>query len=275
MKTVDTDLAGKDVCIVPFKREYLSYETPSTLSYFCGILVTSGSMTCKLDLSTYSTTGRGMFIILPYQELGGFSVSDDYQAKIIKFSGAFIETLAIDRSYLSMYFIKEHPFLEMDDKAMETMDAFMTIFRYAEESENPRRFEVIRHMCRAAYYSLLNYVDASAYFQNNDHGMEVCRKFLELVNEECMKHRDLYYYAMRLSMSPKTLYSLVKSKTGTSPSRMIAGCTIQKAKHILSTTDKTVGQISDMFGFCSQSDFGKYFKRETGLSPKHYRRIGE
>jgi len=125
-------------------------------------------------------------------------------------------------------------------------------------------------MCRAAYYSLLNFVDASTYFQNNDHGMEVCRKFLELVNEECMKHRDLYYYAMRLSMSPKTLYSLVKSKTGTSPSRMIAGCTIQKAKHILSTTDKTVGQISDMFGFCSQSDFGKYFKRETGLSVTEY-----
>ena len=269
------DFVGKDVSIVPFKKEHLYYETPYTLSSFCGILVTSGSLTCKLDLSTYSSTGKGMFIILPYQELGDFSVSDDFQATIFKFSGAFIDTIAIDRSLLSMYFIREHPFLKMDDKAMETMFAFATIIDYAEKSENPRRFEVIRHLCRAAYYSLLNFVDASAYYQNNDHGMEVCRKFLELVSQECMKHRDLYYYAMRLSMSPKTLYSLVKSKTGMSPSRIIAGCTIQKAKNVLRTTDKTIGQISDMFGFCSQSDFGKYFKRETGLSPKHYRRKGE
>ena len=42
----------------------------------------------------------------------------------------------------------------------------------------------------------------------------------------------------------------------------------------LSVTDMTVQQISDYLNFPSQTFFGKYFKRRTGLSPKEYRRVG-
>ena len=172
------DYTAKDVTVIPFQSDSLPFAIPSSAPCFFGILVAGGSLTCTLDMSTYTTAGNGLFVILPYQEVGSLSVSDDFKAEIFLFSVSFIETLAIDRSLLSMYFIKEHPFLEMDAKAIETMQAFATIINYAELSDNPRRFEVIRHLCRAAYYSLLNYVDASSYYQNNDHGMEVCRKFL-------------------------------------------------------------------------------------------------
>jgi AraC-like DNA-binding protein len=46
--------------------------------------------------------------------------------------------------------------------------------------------------------------------------------------------------------------------------------TILNAKTLLRTTNLTVGQVSDELNFSSQSDFGKYFKRFTGISPKEF-----
>ena len=41
---------------------------------------------------------------------------------------------------------------------------------------------------------------------------------------------------------------------------------------MLTSSDLTVLQISPELHFPSQSFFGKYFKRVTGMSPKDYRR---
>ena len=43
------------------------------------------------------------------------------------------------------------------------------------------------------------------------------------------------------------------------------------SKALLRSTNMTVQQIGDELNFPSQSFFGKYFKRLTGMSPKAYR----
>lgn len=40
---------------------------------------------------------------------------------------------------------------------------------------------------------------------------------------------------------------------------------------MLSTTDKSIGEISDLCGFEYQSYFTKIFKNQTGLTPVEYR----
>ncbi|MBR6418615.1 MAG: AraC family transcriptional regulator, partial [Bacteroidales bacterium] len=48
-------------------------------------------------------------------------------------------------------------------------------------------------------------------------------------------------------------------------------CVIMDAKAQLVSSRKRIAEISDDLGFPSQSFFGKYFKRVTGLSPRAYR----
>ncbi|MCI1640466.1 MAG: helix-turn-helix domain-containing protein, partial [Bacteroidales bacterium] len=58
--------------------------------------------------------------------------------------------------------------------------------------------------------------------------------------------------------------------TGKTAMKWIEEYTILNAKTLLRTTNLTVGQVSDELNFSSQSDFGKYFKRFTGISPKEF-----
>lgn len=46
---------------------------------------------------------------------------------------------------------------------------------------------------------------------------------------------------------------------------------ILEAKALLRSTNLTIQQISYELNFPSQSFFGKYFKRLTGMSPKEYK----
>ena len=48
---------------------------------------------------------------------------------------------------------------------------------------------------------------------------------------------------------------------------------ILEAKAMLRSSNLTVQQISDELYFPSQSFFGKYFKKSTGMSPKEFRNM--
>lgn len=47
---------------------------------------------------------------------------------------------------------------------------------------------------------------------------------------------------------------------------------LNKAKFYLTETKKTMTEIADLCGFCSQNYFGLIFKQKTGLSPLNYRK---
>ena len=74
-----------------------------------------------------------------------------------------------------------------------------------------------------------------------------------------------------LCVTVKYLSSVVKEKNGIPAIDFIEQYVITECKALLSSTTMTVQQIADELNFPSQSVFGKYFKRVTGLSPREYR----
>ncbi|MDR2805936.1 MAG: helix-turn-helix domain-containing protein [Dysgonamonadaceae bacterium] len=78
-------------------------------------------------------------------------------------------------------------------------------------------------------------------------------------------------YASKLCLTPKYFSKIIKDNSGISASEWIDNYIILEAKALLKSTNITILQISDELNFPSQSFFGKYFKRVTGMSPKSYR----
>lgn len=85
------------------------------------------------------------------------------------------------------------------------------------------------------------------------------------------KERKVLYYADRLHLSASYLSTVVKRISGKTAAEWIDDYVVLEAKALLKSTKLTIQQISDELNFPSQSFFGKYFKRITGLSPKEYR----
>ena len=161
-----------------------------------------------------------------------------------------------------------------------TSEEFMTYVRFffimmhkaAQDTENPYRMQVIENLIRVFYYGAMGRFSLngkeSATYKNG-----LVEKFIELVEEHYRQERLIGFYADKLCITPKYLSKLVKEHTGRSAGEWIENHVILDARAMLQSSDMTIQQIATSLNFPNQSFFGKYFKRATGISPKHYRQI--
>lgn len=98
-------------------------------------------------------------------------------------------------------------------------------------------------------------------------------KFKRLVNEHCCQYRTIPFYADRLALTPHYLSTLITKVSGRSVMYWINRSTLIHAKVLLKSKDMRVCEVADRLNFPSQSAFGSFFKRETGMSPSEYQRM--
>ena len=79
------------------------------------------------------------------------------------------------------------------------------------------------------------------------------------------------FCAERLSLSPSYLGYVVKSETGISALKCANGKILERASELLCATDKSIAEIAEDLGFTYPQHFSRWFKNETGTSPKSFR----
>ncbi|GHV44602.1 hypothetical protein FACS189492_1180 [Clostridia bacterium] len=90
-----------------------------------------------------------------------------------------------------------------------------------------------------------------------------------------------YYYqdlsvadvARQYYVNPSYIGRVFKKETGMSFSRFLSGIRVQKARELISTTDRTILDIALSVGFNSVTYFNKIFKEITGATPMEHRRV--
>ena len=97
-------------------------------------------------------------------------------------------------------------------------------------------------------------------------------KMLELLNTYYKKNRSVAFYADKLCISSKYLSNITVHYTGLPASVVIDNFVMFNAKVMLYDGELNIKKISDLFNFQSQSFFGRYFKRNTGISPREFLR---
>ncbi len=95
-------------------------------------------------------------------------------------------------------------------------------------------------------------------------------QFLQLLSDYYQTYRDVQFYAQKLGISPKYLSSITAIYSGFPASVVIDHYVVFRIKVMLYDGELNVKKISEIFNFHSQSFFGRYFKRVTGLSPRDF-----
>lgn len=78
--------------------------------------------------------------------------------------------------------------------------------------------------------------------------------------------------ASAIHMSPRYLSDLLKMETGKTAQELIHISLINEAKNRLRSSDDNVSEIAYALGFENMSYFSKLFKKETGVTPKYFKK---
>jgi AraC-like DNA-binding protein len=78
--------------------------------------------------------------------------------------------------------------------------------------------------------------------------------------------------AKEISFAPSTLTRRFRKETGMSIGEYIDNLIMFRAERALISTDSSILEISEAFGFCDQFYFSRRFKEKYGASPREYRK---
>ena len=270
--SIDQDIILLDKPIIASTLQY-----PFKVDVTVAIICIRGKTEGLINLMPYTTDGACLITILPGQIIQYKSISEDFEGLFIVMSQKFTDSLmpvATDRLPLQLS-VRDNHVIPLDDEALPGMIAYFEMLKKTIQIENhPYRMEVARHLTLAFFYGASAYLHKCADKPKMTHHEMIVEKFLTLVQSHFKEQRGLEFYADKLCVTPKHLSKVIKATSGKPSNDLIDEHVALEAKALLKSTNMTIEQISEELNFPSQSFFGKYFKRVTGMSPSEYKTKG-
>lgn len=96
---------------------------------------------------------------------------------------------------------------------------------------------------------------------------DLIQRIVEYINSHYMEPLTIPELAKQYGLNSKQLAYLFKKHIGTSPNDYLIEYRLDRARELLSTTNYSVGEISNCVGYSDANYFSKLFKMRTGLSP--------
>ncbi|MBQ0061612.1 MAG: helix-turn-helix domain-containing protein [Bacteroidaceae bacterium] len=170
-------------------------------------------------------------------------------------------------------YLRSHPVVPLPLDIQFT-SSIMALFRLASE-QNTYRTQMIQSITQYLLYYIVGHIEDMAGVQDSDaltRGEMLFMKFLSLISKHHREEREVSFYADKLFISPKYLSALCKKISKKSASTWIHEAVMEDIKHLLLHSELSVKEISSEMNFPNLSFFGRYVKKNLGLSPLAYRK---
>ncbi|MCT4587264.1 MAG: AraC family transcriptional regulator [Carboxylicivirga sp.] len=150
--------------------------------------------------------------------------------------------------------------------SVDFYDSLLTLMDSEFKAEATK--EVLNGLLMALFAKL---VDDADILQAEKQHSGLFERFSRLLAHEVPKLRKVSEFADRLHTTPQNLNQLCRKVQNLSASEVINQQLILEAKRYILHTDYTVSQIAEFLYFSDDSNFVKFFKKHTDLTPRQYR----
>ena len=237
------------------------------------VLLESGHTAGRLNLQAKTVDGPCLVVILPHQTLEIHERLKEYSGRFLILSEDLCQRLNLQKQHELIHSILRNPVVPLrQEEVRQVRHYFDSLGLMLRDVENPYLPEMVLHMVQTMFFAL------GKYFRKPGDKLEWTRnelitdRFLTLVQNHCNEHRNLQFYAEKMMLSPHYLNNAIKKGTGESASSWIIQYTILEAKTLLATTTMPSGKVGEFLHFADASTFGKFFRRNTGMTTSQFRR---
>lgn len=248
---------------------------PDPIKFTSNVSVIVKSGKCKVDINliSHSITAPSIVNVRSSQILQLNEISPDFDSSFIVMSKRFCDNL-----FLLLQDCKFYPTAvrqQVVEIPQQLLPQFESLYRRINtifhDKDNPFAYQAMALSISSFFYEIAYRCYNSPNDEIQRSNNRISSKFMALVQKHFKEERFLEFYANLLEISPKHLSRTMKATTGFSAVEWIERYVILEAKVLLKSTNLNIQQISDELNFPSQSFFGKYFKKNVGMSPKEFR----
>lgn len=244
---------------------------------FYFILVTNGTASLSYGHRSYTLVTNNLLILTPSIRAILTRQDKDFAMTCLYFEPEYFDTLSAGQiiyNHISMFTAKRQlPLFIPDPEQASALKQTMEMFSGKLDSIYLYHDGATRHLCSFLMIQIYNaiYMTESGSYSYIRRSSEIFRNFKRLLMNHYRKQHNIRFYADQLNITTTYLSRIVRHTTGHTVRFHISELLCRDARRLLEFTDKDVKEIADFLGFSDQSVFGKFFTRQTGMSPIKFR----
>ena len=205
--------------------------------------------------------------------------STDYLARFIIISDTVFEKfklLNIQRfDMLNAYYV-EHPSCHLTDEQFHQVNRAFDMLEGIITAGSRYREDLLLSALNIIFMLHLEFNPIPETSYPEDTSRQLAPQFREAIIEHYRESREVGFYARMFNLSPKYFSTLIKQETGITAGEMIDRYLVVQAKSVLERRrDLNIQQVANLLGFTEQASFSRFFKKQTGLSPKEFRELAK
>ncbi len=274
------NITGKDVLIF----EDLSGTPPQDelqSENYISLLCTAGKGQCVLEGKKLDIGKNDIVLCHPKALINNVMVNLDFRCQGLIMSPQYFETmLYVDGNCWDInYAITHNPVIHLTEQQTDDfLFNFSIIKRKLSQTHLKHHAQIVKHMLQTLLFEFYDYLAPSLQLmeseQQHTSAEIIFRRFTQMLYQESPKRREVSHYANKLCITSKYLSAICKKQSGKTATELINSVTTNYIRNMLTSSEKGIKEIASDTGFDNLSFFGKYVKRELGLSPRDYRAKG-
>lgn len=263
---------GSDLMIVTGSALQDSISSPRVVDACTFILLDKGESKMLIDMKEYALKAPCLAVIMPDKIYQFLEKSEDISFRAIVMSKDFFTDMFRYQGNMDELrgLINDNPALDLSDDLSSINIYYNLLLHTVSSPIKGLRLTSARHLTISMLYHYARKIRSAAELSSK--AEVIYARFCKDVRTYYKINWTLPFYAGRLGIGTNLLTRIVKEKYGRTAAEYIDDITLIECKALLSSTEMSVRQISRALNFPSQSVFGKFFNRMTGMSPSDYRR---
>ncbi|KXF80872.1 AraC family transcriptional regulator [Enterovibrio coralii] len=248
-------------------------QDPHRLSFFMLVLFEKGSGKQMVDFKDYAFA-PGTVISVQQEQVTAFDFTDKPEGKMLLFTQDYLDNVHANMRLPSFTPIHLHdhysPMFTLDETNLtRTQSLFAEISaELACEDGDPLIVMYLFSALSLLHRRLKTVGEVESLSPSQS---RILSRFMTLLQQHFERVRDANWYADQIATTYKTLNQICKASTSLTAKQMIDAFTIIEIKRRLVVSKVTSQQLAYDFGFEDPSNFVKYFKKETGMTPSAFR----
>ena len=250
-------------------------------------ICTKGEVEILLDDNRFLCTENDIVVYFPFSVLKIIYASDDLYGFMMSVDVNVVQPLLTKITDVdSILNLRQNPVTKLSQANLNAINFYIELYQkhlllskqYA--ANNQRRFWQLNNLqienvkMNLVLQIILAFTNTENKLKNTiDRRDDIVRKFLNDLRDNYVEQHDVTFYASRQFLSMRYFSSVVKMRTGQTPSQWIASVLIREAKAFLTDSNLTIKEISEKMNFPNQSYFGKWFKTHVGMGPLDFKKI--
>lgn len=277
------ELEGGEVNILDAEKE--TVKLTKTGLFLCK----EGEVTLTIDSMEYHLCPSSIIVYFSYSTLHIISHTPNLRGTLIGANLEIIQPMLYNVSnFNALFVIKQVPHQVISQTQYWALTQYISLLKDVtrkeheenanlESAPNKPVIEIAHKQAELLSYALMLevlqcYTNVTANNEAFSRKDEVLQKFVSMLYRKYRTEHEVGYYAEQQFLTTRYFSTIVKERSGKSPSQWIATALLVDARNLLRHTNMTIKEISDTLYFPNQSYFGKWFKNLTSLSPLEFRK---